>query len=108
MNFKFNKFLEKSINFFTFIGISFFVDIILSFLIKKLSLGKILVLHGTLYLIYGAILLLTYMVFDTARGYEKLHEKKHILPLPKEVSIKDIVFSILGGFLLITLEAFFH
>ena len=103
-----NRFLKRAINLITFVGLSFFIDIVLSFFIKKISFGKILVLHGTLYLIYGSVLLITYMAFDSARHYEKLHNKKHILPLPREIKVTDIFYSIAGGFALIILEIFFH
>lgn len=99
---------RKIISLLIFIGLTFLIDLILSFFIKSLSLGEILVLNGTLYLIYGAILLLSYMVFDNARTYEKIHNKKYIIPLPKEVKIGDIIYSILGGFVLIALESFFR
>lgn len=99
---------EKLISFLLFIGISFLVDLILSFIIKSFSFGKLLVLNGAIYLIYGGILLISYMVFDNARTYEKIHLKKHLLPLPKEVRISDIIYTVLGGFILIVLEAFFH
>ena len=103
-----NRVLKRAINLITFVGLSFFIDIVLSFFIKKMSFGKILVFHGTIYLAYGAILLITYMVFDSARNYEKLHNKKHILPLPREVKATDIFYAVTGGFLLIALETFFH
>lgn len=103
-----NKILKRAINLITFVGLSFLFDIFLSFFIKSISLGKILILHGTLYLIYGAVLLITFMTFDSARNYEKLHNKKHLLPLPKEVKMTDIFYSVVGGFILITFEVFFH
>ncbi len=99
---------NKLISFSLFIGISFLVDLILSLIIKSMNLRKLLVLNGSIYLIYGAILLITYMVFDNARTYEKIHNKKHLLPLPKEVRIGDIVYTVLGGFILIALEALFR
>lgn len=91
-----------------FIGISFFIDFLLSLVIKSLSFGQVLVLNGAIYLIYGGILLLSYMIFDNARTYEKIHMKKHLLPLPKEVRISDVIYAVTGGFVLIALEAFFR
>lgn len=93
-------------NFIIFISLSFIIDLLIH-LIFKFSLGKIVVYHGLVYLIYGGITLISLMIFDSAHIYTDLHNKKHVLPLPKKARIKDIVYAILGGFFLITLEMFF-
>lgn len=86
---------------------SFIFDFIISLIIKK-NLGYVLVINGILYLLYGGILLISYFAFDSANTYREIHNKESIIKTPKRVNIKDILYSIIAGFILISLEAIFR
>lgn len=86
---------------------SFIFDFIISLIIKK-NLGYVLVINGILYLLYGGILLISYFAFDSAHTYKEIHNKESIIKTPKKVNIKDILYSIIAGFILISLEAIFR
>lgn len=101
------KIFKIILNLVIFIAISFLFDLALHYF-SNLKINRILIVHGTLYFVYGAISLLSLFTFDSASTYAKLHEKETFFPLPKKAKNIDILFSIVAGLSLITIEALFH
>ena len=101
------KIFKIILNLIIFITASFLFDLALHYF-SNLKINRILIIHGTLYFAYGAFSLLSLFIFDSASTYAKLHGKETFFPLHKKTKNIDILFSIVAGLSLITLEALFH